>query len=574
VVRPALEAERIRETSGLRQLPEAASPSPVGGAEQIRTRVAWLLFFRGAVLSALLISAMLVNLGEGSDLLGPALVAIYVTCGASFGVILVSGLWLRTYGSRYAEPFAYVQLIWDSVVAAVLALLTGGVDSAFIFLFFLTVLNAAAVLGRRATIVLALVNFILYLGILGAQVTGIGSGVGVTSPHSLAEVVRPLLVNNLGMFLVAALAGYLTDQLQQTSESLTETRAQLSAIEELYAAVLHSVPSGILTVDESGAVVYVNPAGAEIFGAVPAELNGVVLDDLMPGLDVTSSTPGERFEVTLEENRVLGGSIAELAGDAELAGRVIVYQELTELRQLQQDVARADRLATVGRFAAGLAHEIRNPLASMVGCLQLLQIDAEGEDDESRMVRIVRREAERLDGLVSEFLTFARPAPPELRESDLRAIVQETVEAMAAGDAADIEVVAPDPVPLRCDPERIRQVLWNLLNNAVSSAGAGSKVRVSAHHEGAFATLIVEDNGPGVPKESRGQIFEPFFTTRPRGTGLGLAVCHQIVSGHHGRLRVKDSDLGGARFDVALPIDPERPNLADPSTSGAWLAAG
>jgi two-component system, NtrC family, sensor histidine kinase PilS len=254
-----------------------------------------------------------------------------------------------------------------------------------------------------------------------------------------------------------------------------------------------------------------------------------------------------------------------------------VFQDLTELRRLQGDVARAERLAELGRFAAGLAHEIRNPLAAMIGCLQLLRTDSQAratDDESTRMLAIVHREAERLSGLVSEFLTYARPSTPHIADIDLVPIVDETL-ATARQDADGIvieragEGAADVAIAARCDADQLRQVLWNLVRNAVQAVRAtkasGGRVQLALTSDEGGVLLMVDDDGPGVPDEIRPRIFEPFFTTRPEGTGLGLATVHQLVAQMGGWIAVQTSPLGGARFVV---------RLQRASVSGRSTAAG
>jgi two-component system sensor histidine kinase PilS (NtrC family) len=554
------------------QASEAASP--------LRTRLVWLMLFRAVVVAAILISTLAVALGAGRDIFQPGAVLTYGAAAATYAMMLIGAIALTRSSDRGVIVIAHTQLLWDVFLATALSAGGGGIESAFAFFYFLAVLLAAALLGGRGAQIVAVESAVCYSGLLFAESSGWLVRYG-SHPSTLSELMTPFLTNVLGMFLIGILAGYLTEQLRQTSESLTEVRESLFRLEELYGAVLGSLPSGVLTVDDDGSVLYVNHAGASILGGTPVSLAGKELARVAPTLPLDSSADDgqrERFEVAVGlpagGERVLGGSVAALTGLEGLAGQVVVFQDLTELRRLQRDVARADRLATVGRFAAGLAHEIRNPLAAMIGCLELLSNDLlEGGDQQSesaRMLDIVHREAQRLSSLVSEFLTYARPRPPEREPLRLDELVDEVSETARAGvEDVAIEIVHDASVEAEVDPDQIRQVVWNLVINALSAAAlddgaardepAGeapreANVRVTVTGDADEAVLVVEDSGPGIPEEQRARVFEPFYTTRPDGTGLGLATCYQVVDAHGGIVLVGQSELGGARFEVRLPL--------------------
>jgi two-component system sensor histidine kinase PilS (NtrC family) len=566
----------------------------------ITLRLTWLMLFRAVMVAALLLSTVAVRLGTGADIFGPGSIVVYGASAATYGAILAGALWLNTAKERAAVWVAHTQLLWDAGLATALSLATGGIESGFAFLYFINVLIAAAVLGRRGALIVAAESTLFFFALLGAQLAGALDSFGTPGDARLADVAAPVMSTVMGMFLIAILAGYLSEQLRRTSESLSEAREHLASIEELYAAVLRSLPSGVLTVDDDGHVVYVNDAGLAILGREPDEMVGERVGEVAGALPVDAPAPAralQRFEVEYkrdEESRVLGGSVARLTGVEPLAGRVIVFQDLTELRQLQRDISRADRLATLGRFSAGLAHEIRNPLAAMIGCLELLQADLNSPPQEratesGRMLQIVHREAERLSNLVSAFLTYARPRPPQLEATPLGKLITETLDAVGQSEReVEFSHELTDDDNARCDPEQIKQVIWNLVGNAVQATAPGHdadeggsngaqpprrRVSVELRSERDTVVISVEDNGPGVGEEAHGKLFEPFFTTRPTGTGLGLATCYQIVDAHGGELRVdRGSALGGARFEVRLPRDGERKRSVPPSDPGFSVA--
>lgn len=573
VAAPAPPSEPRRETTAVPEAPEPLVLDEGRARGQVTVRLSWLLLFRAVVTTVLLATALVLRATTSDALFGQAALALFIVAALSYGAILAGALWLRVIGDRHVVAVAYSQLFFDAVVMTALVVITGGVESVFVFAFSLTVLNGAAVLGRRAAMVLAAVAALLFSLVAALQVTGVMLPWAVETVPSVKEVLPAFLTSTASFVLVAILGGYLTEQLQRASERLDVTRARMARLEELYLAVLESLPSGVLTVDGGERVVYVNEAGADILGRSPQQLVGQRLDAAAPALSEAGIAENARFERTAavgQAPRTIGGTVARLVGLEGVAGRVIVYQDLTELRQLQLDVARAERLAELGRFAAGLAHEIRNPLAAMIGCLQLLRGDAqaaaaraaapspEAADEAERMLGIVQREAERLSSLVTEFLTYARPAPPSVAPVPVLATATETVATLSAGlDPSVTLTVDGVEVTAQCDASQLRQVLWNLVGNAAQALSGATRAdkRVALHvaKDGDDAVITVEDNGPGVPAEIRGRIFEPFFTTRPEGTGLGLATVHRVLAQQGGRIALDDGPLGGARFTVRLP---------------------
>jgi signal transduction histidine kinase len=239
---------------------------------------------------------------------------------------------------------------------------------------------------------------------------------------------------------------------------------------------------------------------------------------------------------------------------------------LEEREALEGELRRGERLAAVGQLSAGLAHEIRNPLGSIKGAAQILSDGDLPDADRDRLLTILTEETGRLDRVLTDFLTFARPRPPELRPLALAACVRDTVALLAAQAAErNVTVDVVDPVDLPAvagDEDLLRQVVWNLVRNGLQAIGTGGRLeiqldRVSGGHAPGFRTkqvrMTVCDDGPGISAQDIDRVFNPFYTTREEGTGLGLAICHRIVADHGGTIEVANRPEGGARFDVYLP---------------------
>jgi two-component system sensor histidine kinase PilS (NtrC family) len=262
-----------------------------------------------------------------------------------------------------------------------------------------------------------------------------------------------------------------------------------------------------------------------------------------------------RVKTRKGEDLTLGYSASHVRDPQERElGLLVAFQDLTEVKALEEQLKRADRLAAVGRLASGLAHEIRNPLASISGCVQLLREDAGIGVENRRLMEIVIREVDRLNLLLGDFLNFARPAPLQPECVDVAALCDELLALLLAGGQAEavrFDKHCAAATVMQVDRQKLRQAMWDLLLNAVEAVSASGVVRITI--DAVSGEIIIEDSGAGIEPESRDRIFEPFFTTKDRGTGLGLANVYANIEAHRGRIYVEPSSLGGARFIIELP---------------------
>jgi two-component system sensor histidine kinase PilS (NtrC family) len=484
-------------------------------------------------------------------------VLLYAIVGSIYFASLVAVVFLRS--GRRLRAVAYLQIGGDVVAATGLAYLTGGAESFFTILYPLAIVNAAISLSRRGAMAAAAASaaaFGLLAVLMNAGMLAPPAALLERPPLDSARLLLTVFAHVSAFFLTAALASYLADALQGA-------RTQLASLSELHQSIVRSLSSGLLTVDGNLLVSFVNPAGEEILGLRQETVRGQSLADRFPELAeaLHRSSPG-RGEARVRRGdggeRILGHSIAPLvdASAPSRPGYVIVFQDLTPFRQLEEAMRRSDRLAAVGKLAAGLAHEIRNPLASMCGSIELLGSAPGLNAKDRRLMQIVLREGERLEALVRDFLSFARPTPPQLGRVDVGRLLAETLavagpEAKARGLTLSVET-APGLL-VRCDGDQLKQVVWNLIRNAREACDSGGVLRVRLLRDGDCVVLEVEDSGAGIAAEDLARIFDPFFTTKERGTGLGLAIVHRIVEAHGGRIAVKSAPGQGSVFRIELP---------------------
>jgi len=459
----------------------------------------------------------------------------------------------------------------DIAVTSLLVYVTGGAQSPYTFLYALSIVAAGAISYRRGA---AVVTGAALLSLVGVSLLAWGRVFDLP----FAPEARPweqssgALARSIGIQLatltgVGALAFIFGDQLQRGAETLATTRRAAADLFTLHQDIVRSLSAGLITTSPSGIVLSANRAAAEILDRPVEMMVGAPIEAAMPGVSALPADPegrigradlaiparGKRGELSL------GVTVSPLRDVHErIIGSVINFSDLTELKRLEQDVRRAERLATVGQLAAGVAHEIRNPLAAISGSIELLRAAPQSSDD-ATLMEIVQREIARLNALIGDLLDYANPRPSQPVDFDLAVLVNETVQ-VARADASftDVEllVATDDRLPYHGDPAKLRQVLWNLVRNAADAAAAGGKhVRVAARRVDGHVKIAVSDDGPGIPESQVNHVFDPFFTTKKKGTGLGLATCHSIVADHKGSISVETSMEGrsGTTMTVVLP---------------------
>jgi two-component system sensor histidine kinase PilS (NtrC family) len=539
--------------------PEAPPPADFG------RRVSRLIFLRTLVVSVVLgLSVWLLYAGQqpvrGAVWLQSAIIAITYLSSIVFGVLLRVGVAPR----KVVRPMLAV----DLAITSILVFVTGGAQSPYTFLYALSIVSAGALSYRRGAVVVtagAILSLIVVAALAWMRAIDVPMSVRPWE-QTAADLARTLGIQFASMVGVGALAFIFGDQLQKGAETLATTRKAAADLFTLHQDIVRSLASGLITIAPDGTVLTANDAACDILGLSVGDLANKSIDTVMPGLSALLANKGElrRADLTIDDDLALGVTVSPLRDVRDqVIGRVVNFTDLTELRRLEQHMRRSERLATVGQLAAGVAHEIRNPLASISGSIQLLKESPASEDDRALMT-IVNREIERLNVLIGDLLDYANPRPSQPVDFDLDVLVRESLQVFRADQAfADIEMTTnvAGPLTVYADSSKLRQVMWNLLRNAADAAAAGGKhvtVTATLGVTDDEARICVEDDGPGIPSDKIANIFDPFFTTKQKGTGLGLATCHAVILEHGGRIDV-DSEVGkGTKMVVTLPRNRSR----------------
>jgi two-component system sensor histidine kinase PilS (NtrC family) len=574
-----LESEKKQRTRGDSLVP-AASVAQESVAEaatsELGRRLTYLMAFRVLIISLVLGATTLLYWLGDDDLTQLNSLIIYGIIGSTYVLTLVYARLLKN--TEKHQELGKWQIVGDLVIASLLVHITGGVQSAYTFFYPLAIIGSAVVLSRRSAIIVALTATFLfvsvaYLGWISALPTPAGQRFLPSDPTSL-EFSRAIALNLAAIASIGAMAVQLAAQLQKSSAALEEHRSVTADLLTLHDNIVRCLTSGLITVDSDSRILTINEAARDILALDAGLVVGDKLSDLAPRLSelLASSRINEealRGEVTHKSDSgdeiVLGVSISPLFDHrSQTVGRIVNFQDLTEVRALEEKIKQGERLAVIGTLAAGIAHEIRNPLASISGSIELLGAAPSEDEDSSALMEIVTREIGRLNELLTDLLAYANPRPPKMIELDICEVIQDTLRVFAQNTEfgeveAEFEGAEDRPsLFISADPEQIRQMIWNLLRNgAEAAAKGGKKIWVSAETAKNEVVLRFRDNGAGIPGEYLAKVFDPFFTTKAHGTGLGLAMVQGMVTDHGGSISVDSEVDKGTTFELRFPYHSE-----------------
>ena len=536
-------------------------------AESLRKKLFWVSSLR--ILSILALMGGSVSLLEGANL--STLVHIRQTLMLTGFVSLIPAFlyFPLIYSLRVLRGLVavgYVQIVQDMAFAALLVMVTGGTSSAFTFFFSLNVIIAGILLFRKGTIFAVILAYALMvvMALVETQVIPVPAWIMMfVLPLSSSSVLYNLTINIVALTSIAILSSYLSEQIRQADIQKEEMRLDLEDLRALHEHILTSLNSGLITCNRKWDIVYMNPAGIKMLGLDRKNYRGKHLPSLVPGLGSHLKQPERSFELKIETNdgakKVMSFRISPLRPmQQEIPGYVVLFDDITRLKDLESRMLAEHRLVTIGKLSAVVAHEIRNPLASISGVMQMLSSNDRLTDQEKRLVDIVIREADHLNKWITDLLNYAKPTKSTMVPLNVCALCERTREMFVLDeDLKDIQV------DMSCregwilgNNDRLGQVMLNLLKNAaeaIRDAGISPGIiRITAAPDGGNIVCRFEDNGPGISAKNREQLFQPFYTTKKKGTGLGLAVVEQIVMEHGGWIKVKDSELGGACFEISM----------------------
>lgn len=488
--------------------------------------------------------------------------------------------------------FTYLQLTGDVLLITITIYATSGIGSIFSFLYIFSIISGSILLNRKGGFIVAALSSLSYGTLVDLEFYRIMPN--ITAAHisyEIADVFYTLYVNVIAFFTVAFLSGSLAEKIIVAEKELDARTKDFIKLEDINKNIVENISSGILTLDSEGKINSFNRAAKEHTGYTMEEVYNRKVSDLFPNFSFTSR--GSRGELAFEKKDgtvlILGFSSSPLNDEKEKEiGHIVIFQDLTRLKEMEDELRRADRLKALGGLAAGMAHEIRNPLASISGSIQVLRDDLELSYDDKHLMDIILREAERLNALVTDFLVFAKPATKK-EKIDLEEIIEETLKLVETqSDMQGVSICRKfhERTAIYADPKQIKQVFLNFFLNALEAMVKGGELSISINNdatdynqkreevayeimkevssnEEAYAVVTISDTGIGIDAGDVDKIFDPFFTKREQGTGLGLAVVYRIIESHGGFIDVKSVKGEGTTFVVSLPIVEKQPELVN-----------
>ena len=507
------------------------------------------------------------------SVLYPIYTIIVITCLLT---ILYANLfrWVKN-----AILFAYFQIFGDILLITATVYVTGGMESILSFLYFLSIISTSIMLNRRGGFYAASASSIAYGVLVNLdfyKILPVGykfiipSGIGYDRGDILATVV----LNIIGFFTVAFLTGYLAERTITVEKELEEKKIDFKKLEAINKYIVENINSGILTINSGERITSFNRAAEKVMGYKLDEIYNKPIDTVFPDLMkakhysiIPEETSASYFRVEKIFKRKDGKELflGFAASPMKEGGHIIIFQDLTRIKEIEEQLRRVERLRALGELAAGMAHEVRNPLTSISGSVQVLKKSLMLDGENQHLMNTVIREAERLNALITDFLLFAKPAT-KMTKIDLRDIINETVNIFKNSPESgniDIQLKIEDGLIVEGDSRQLKQVFWNLFinagnamldNNRDKGQWARGKIIVEATGREEDVEVTVSDTGMGIPPEDIERIFDPFFTTRDAGTGLGLAVVHRIIENHNGKIVVKSKKGEGTSFKITLPV--------------------
>ncbi|HEY0871868.1 MAG TPA: ATP-binding protein [Vicinamibacterales bacterium] len=540
----------------------------------LRRKLLWLLAARAVVVTVLLGSGALIQSGA-PDTQPIDTIAFFAVIGVTYALTVAYALTLKQAEKR--RWLVDVQLVLDTMIVSAIVYLTGGINSYFSSLYTLPIIAATTIESRRGGVLIGILSCLMYAAIVVAQYAGI-PGFEPRPSQLLPELNLALFTVGLNLFgfgAIAALTGYLAEGLRQADLQLQKASDQIEDLQAFSRHIIDSLTSGLATTDIDGRILTFNRAASHITGVEMADAVGASAIDVLnlpPEFHALFGTRTERprlprIDVTFRRKdgrRIeLGLATALLFTHRGEAGFLLTFQDVTETRRLERQARVQQRLAAVGEMAAGIAHEIRNPLASMAGSIQILRQEVPLTAEQSQLMDIVLRESERLNETIRNFLAFARPQRHAMSKVDARRVVTDAATLLENSPESNHRIAVeapPDAVWLQADEGQLRQIVWNLATNGLRAMPNGGTLTLAVREsggpgdpDGGVVVIEVRDQGTGIAPEELDAIFQPFRAGFVRGTGLGLSIVQRIVADYGGEIQVTSDQDTGTAVLVRLP---------------------
>ncbi len=527
-------------------------------------RLWWLMFYRVVIVTLLLCITTFIRIKETEPSLQAALTPVYF-------IIALTYLFSFTYFfiSKIIKNIRlniYIQSISDLLLITGLVYVTGGIESIYPVFYPLIIIYSVLFLAGRGGLISASLSSIFYGLLLDLEYYGIIQPIYQLCydyNSSASYVFSRIFIHIVSFYIIALLASFAARREKMARDLLAEKESAFDQLDLLHRSIIESVDTGILTFDLKEIIKYFNRGAEEITGFVRSQIINKKINDIFPHLSSMLNKEdqwkiGSRFEV-VDLGKILGCSVSTLVdGNKKKIGNILIFQDLTVIKEMEGQIEKNKRLAFVGEMAASLAHEIRNPLASISGPIQMLSKNISLDETDKKLMQIILRGKDRLEGFVKDFLLLARPKQSERKDINVEVIIDDLLESLRFSPewCEDIEVIKNlcTQTGIYGNKAEIRQVIWNLVLNAVQAMPEGGRLKIKTTDRKKYLEIRISDTGHGIEEKSQDRLFEPFYTTKQNGTGLGLAIVNRIVESHMGKISIESKPGKGTDCIVLLPI--------------------
>ena len=535
------------------------------------------MFLRVVIVTFLLGITAFIQIKGTESLTASSLSLVYfiviITYLLSFLYLLLLK-WIKTLKTN-----VYFQAICDVTLITTLVYVTGGIDSVYSVLYPLVIIYSVLFLAKRAGLIIASASGILYGLLLDLEYYGVIHpiySVSLGYDFSAGYVLSRIFIHFVSFFVVALLINFAVAQEKSARSLLAKKEREFHQLDLLYRSIVQSVNAGIITINLQEDIKSFNKAAEEITGFSFLNVRNKKIDLVFPGfskiLDKLKNKETEEQSINRDEiifsgkqneDIVLGFSISPLMDSkANKIGNIVIFQDLTATKEMEREVEQTKRLALIGEMAAGLAHEVRTPLASLYGSIQMLKKNLSLDQTNERLMQIVLRGRDQLENLVKNFILLARPDLSNRDEIDVKDLTNDVLESLSYApdwhEDIRVEKELCDGASIDGNNTEIRQVLWNLILNAVQSMPGGGTLKIETElipsdNMNQYLQVRISDTGCGIEKNHFSRLFEPFYTTKESGTGLGLAIVNRIVESHGGEIKIESDLHKGTTCTLLLP---------------------
>jgi two-component system sensor histidine kinase PilS (NtrC family) len=559
--------------------------------QKMSKHVKGLMLCRIIILTLLLAITFLFQISERKYFFISLTNHFYYFISVFYLVTIIYAVVLRKI--RNLRRFTLIQMIVDHLFITGLIYFTGGKESFFPLTYIFIIIGTSIIFYKRGALFSASLSSFLFGLLLLLQLHRWINPLGQPSLYDASQTFYTLILYMAAFYIVAFLSSTISEELKKKKKELIQKQEDYNQLETFNRNIIQSLDSGLLTIDLNGKINFCNRTAEKILNLNGEGSQDVSVYDLFPRINdmIDAIYRRKEQEVPLDYQRYetfftdsegkkihLGFSISPLTNpEGASIGHTLIFQDITKFKEMEEQMKRVDKMAAVGLLAAGMAHEIRNPLASLSGSIQMLKSELVLDESQKHLMDITLRESERLNALITDFLLFAHPPQTHKMPWEISKLLEETIDLLTHSPMFHdgIHVIrsqAHEEIKAMIDSDQMKQVFWNLLINAAQAMSNGGDIRICIEkgkdslrgknvpwiflNKGKeWVRISIADSGQGIPPEEKEKIFEPFFTTKEGGTGLGLSIVHKIIENHHGVIKV-ESDVGkGSTFTVFLPID-------------------